>query len=87
MIVSSRRGFLTGLISFVAAPAIVRASSLMPVKALPLELTHEETVALLRQDLYSELSAVTRKAFIPRLFAQVYKGAPWNGMDLERLAA
>jgi hypothetical protein len=31
----SRRGLITGLISFVAAPAIVRAASLMPVKALP----------------------------------------------------
>lgn len=30
----SRRGLITGLISFVAAPAIVRAASLMPVKAL-----------------------------------------------------
>ena len=28
----NRRGLITGLISFVAAPAIVRASSLMPVK-------------------------------------------------------
>jgi hypothetical protein len=28
----NRRGFITGLISFVAAPAIVRASSLMPIK-------------------------------------------------------
>ncbi len=28
----SRRGLITGLISFVAAPAVVRASSLMPVK-------------------------------------------------------
>lgn len=32
MIESSRRGFITGLISLVAAPAIVRAGSLMPVK-------------------------------------------------------
>lgn len=30
----NRRGLITGLISFVAAPAIVRASSLMPVKAM-----------------------------------------------------
>lgn len=30
----SRRGFITGLASLVAAPAIVRVSSLMPVKAL-----------------------------------------------------
>jgi hypothetical protein len=30
----NRRGFITGLISLVAAPAIVRASSLMPVKQM-----------------------------------------------------
>jgi hypothetical protein len=30
----SRRGLITGLISFVAAPAIVRASSLMPIRAI-----------------------------------------------------
>lgn len=29
-----RRGFITGLISLAAAPAIVRASSLMPVKQM-----------------------------------------------------
>ncbi len=29
----NRRGLITGLISFVAAPAIVRVSSLMPVKS------------------------------------------------------
>lgn len=31
-IVTSRRTLITGLISFVAAPAIVRVSSLMPIK-------------------------------------------------------
>jgi hypothetical protein len=30
----SRRSLITGLISLIAAPAIVRVSSLMPVKAL-----------------------------------------------------
>ena len=35
---STRRAFLTGLISFVAAPAIVRASSLMPVKMIEPEI-------------------------------------------------
>jgi hypothetical protein len=30
----NRRGFITGLISLVAAPAIVRVQSIMPVKAL-----------------------------------------------------
>lgn len=33
----ARRGFLTGVFSAMAAPAIVRAASLMPVKALPPE--------------------------------------------------
>lgn len=32
MIETSRRGFITGLVALVAAPAIVRAGSLMPVK-------------------------------------------------------
>ena len=31
----SRRGLITGLASLLAAPAIVRASSLMPVRAAP----------------------------------------------------
>lgn len=34
MIASSRRSFITGLVSFVAAPAIVRAVNIMPVKAI-----------------------------------------------------
>lgn len=33
----SRRGLITGLVSFVAAPAIVRAASLMPVKAFDVD--------------------------------------------------
>lgn len=35
MIATSRRSFITGLIAFAAAPAIVRAESLMPVKVMP----------------------------------------------------
>ena len=35
-----RRGFITGLVSLVAAPAIVRAGNLMPVKVIePLDLS------------------------------------------------
>jgi hypothetical protein len=37
MIQTSRRSLITGLVSFLAAPAVVRAASLMPVKALPVE--------------------------------------------------
>lgn len=32
----NRRGFLTGALGFLAAPAIVRASSLMPVSVVPM---------------------------------------------------
>ena len=31
----NRRSLITNLVSFIAAPAIVRASSIMPVKPLP----------------------------------------------------
>jgi hypothetical protein len=33
-LITSRRSFITGLAALVAAPAIVRAGSLMPVKAI-----------------------------------------------------
>lgn len=42
----SRRGLITGLISLAAAPAIVRASSLMPVKVMEPALTMEQLLAL-----------------------------------------
>jgi len=32
---TTRRGFLLGAVGFLAAPAIVRATSIMPVKATP----------------------------------------------------
>lgn len=39
-VIQNRRELITGLIAFAAAPAIVRASSLMPVKQMvPLPLT------------------------------------------------
>lgn len=43
MIVPSRRSFITGLVaSLVAAPAVVRAASLMPVRALvPQKITYQ----------------------------------------------
>ena len=42
----NRRKLITGLISFAAAPAIVRASSLMPVKVMNEEFLIEEFNAL-----------------------------------------
>lgn len=44
MIIPSRRGFLLGIASFLAAPAIVRAASLMPVSVLKPEPVFEYTV-------------------------------------------
>ena len=39
MIQPSRRGFIAGLGALIAAPAIVRVASIMPVKTLPISLT------------------------------------------------
>lgn len=64
--ITSRRSFLTGLGAvLITAPAIVRAGSLMPVKVMP------------QMSLYEELTVVTRQAFIPRLFVQVYTASPF----------
>lgn len=64
MIEPSRRSFIRGLISFTAAaPAIVRASSLMPVKALPpfdgFDLLHARL---------NEAYAITRERMAARLY-------------------
>ena len=59
MLLSSRRNFLTGLVFLIAAPAIVRASSLMPVR-------------IVKSFNYQELASITRTAFVPRLFVQLY---------------
>lgn len=52
---TTRRGFITGLISFaVTAPAIVRATSLMPVKVM---------VEPIKWPLYNEASTITLSEF------------------------
>ena len=63
----NRRFFLRGLGVMLAGPAIVRASSLMPVRSIigsdvPLD--------------YAELMAITRRALVPSLFVQLYQSAP-----------
>jgi hypothetical protein len=67
---TTRRGFITGFGSLlIAAPAIVRASSIMPVKAF---FDHDA--------LQAELAKVTREALLPRFFAwnlpHLYKAPP-----------
>ncbi len=73
----ARRSFLTGLASALAAPAIVRAASLMPVKALP----SPETLARWQSygggfSVYDDLTDVVRRAFVPRLQVQLYAASP-----------
>lgn len=59
LLLPSRRGFLTGLGALFAAPAIVRFSSLMPVRALIDESADESVFAI--GPLLS-LNAITREA-------------------------
>jgi hypothetical protein len=75
----SRRGFLAGISSgLICAPAIVRASSLMQIRAIE----SVDWAALENLDqyapgqLYAELQEITRKAFMPRLFVQLWKQTP-----------
>jgi hypothetical protein len=67
----NRRSFITGLISLVAAPAIVRPTSIMPIKALP---TVEDLDTLARKQLADYF--LTRQDFVPKLFVQVYRAGP-----------
>ena len=45
-ILMPRRGFITGIAALVAAPAIVRADSLMPLRSTPVRPDYLEIVAL-----------------------------------------
>lgn len=67
----NRRGFLTGLGAMIAAPAIVHAGNLMPVRAI-------ERLILPSSPNFAELTAITRKAFLPRLFVQIYNSSPFD---------
>lgn len=77
----SRRGLITGLVSFMAAPAIVRASSLMPVKALiepPIFIDEDLTWG--GEFVYRAVAlgnSVTRSALYENLYSTVV-GLPLN---------
>lgn len=68
----NRRGFLSGFGALIAAPAIVHAGNLMPIKAV----TWADPVAWAGGLDYAELAGVTRKALVPRLFVQIYAESP-----------
>jgi hypothetical protein len=70
----SRRLFLGHLFAACAAPAIVRAGSLMPIRALdPILVSQNPWWTNPYGGGYDELAAVTRLAFLPRLKVQLYK--------------
>ena len=79
---TSRRSFLAGLGSFlVAAPAIVRAQNLMPVKAI---LEFEE-LPFAYQYLHSQIAlgyAITRQAIVQNLYGDF----PFNTKVVETTA-
>ena len=75
----SRRGFIASAATFFAAPAIVRASSLMPVKNLPggFQFSGFETLIpmdqiVTKETIMADLSAITRRAFVPTMKIQIY---------------
>ena len=45
LITPTRRGFIAGLASLLAAPAIVRAGNIMPVRPVPFDLTATEVLS------------------------------------------
>jgi hypothetical protein len=76
MVELTRRWFLGGLgAGIVSAPAIVRAASLMPVRAPKLVsvLPMPDLMQYAPGQLYAELAEITRKAFVPRLYAELYR--------------
>ena len=58
--ISSRRSFITGLASLIAAPAIVRVASLMPVRGIVLDTSPEDIYALLNKRM-DECYAIMRQ--------------------------
>ena len=64
-----RRSFLRGFLAVAAVVPIAKVAPTPVYKAAVSELYHQH-------DLYAELVAVTRKAFIPRLYVQMYVANP-----------
>jgi hypothetical protein len=55
----NRRGLITGLISFMAAPAIVRAGSLMPVKMIGERYSAIEIINKMQDTLMAQINIET----------------------------
>ena len=68
-----RRSFLKGLVGAVVAPAIVRSGILMPVKEIIVPDGIALTSSLHPVGSLAEIARVTRQAFIPKLYTQIYQ--------------
>lgn len=66
-ILMPRRRFLTGLVGLLAAPAVVRAESLMPVKALTPPLLAEDVLYLVQERLIEHWRIAYREALTEML--------------------
>jgi len=75
-----RRSFLRGALSALAAPAIVKCTSLMPVRGIIMPVRP----VLIRSTVYEDLVDITRRAFVPRLFLQLrYDESPLGSFLVE----
>jgi len=74
----NRRGFLRAVAAtLITAPAIVRASSLMAISAeLPILEDFKMFAHPIPMSLAEELAEITRRAFVPRVFVQIYQSSP-----------
>lgn len=76
-----RRKFLAGLAGIIAAPAIVRAASIMPVRSYD-EMEFSGFFSRIPVDqlpdisLYQQLVVITRRAIVPRLYTDVFETSP-----------
>lgn len=59
----NRRGLITGLISLAAAPAIVRASSLMPVKVIR-QITPQDILNLWMSDYAAQMQKASEEMIL-----------------------
>ena len=71
----SRRTFIGGVAALLAAPAIVRATSLMPVTSLlGLDMQSDPYASF-----YDQITYITRRAFVPRLIVRIEHASPLIG--------
>lgn len=80
-IILPRRKFLLGVASLVCAPAVVRASSLMPV----ISVAEASGSGIFTASMWgSELTLIARKAFLPDAYVRAYGVNPITHMIEER---